>query len=70
MKAFSTENLTLDEAATRMRGPIGSLVTLLIEREGEGETEIRVVRDRIALNPVVADLRFSPARNADWLPVA
>lgn len=60
IEGFSTENLTLDEAAARMRGPIGSLVTLLIERDGEGEKEIRVVRDRIALNPVVAELRTSP----------
>lgn len=59
IEGLSTENLTLDEAAARMRGPIGSLVTLLIEREGEGETEIRVVRSRIALNPVVAELRSS-----------
>jgi carboxyl-terminal processing protease len=60
IEGFSTENLTLDEAAARMRGPIGSLVTLLIERDGEGEKEVRLVRDRIALNPVVAELRTSP----------
>ncbi|MBH8555376.1 PDZ domain-containing protein [Nostocaceae cyanobacterium CENA357] len=60
IEGISTENLTLDEAAARMRGSIGSLVTLLIEREGEGEIEVRVMRDRIALNPVVADLRLSP----------
>ncbi|MCC5658004.1 PDZ domain-containing protein [Nostoc sp. XA010] len=60
IEGVSTENLTLDEAATKMRGPSGSLVTLLIEREGEAETEIRLTRDRIALNPVVSDLRVSP----------
>ncbi|MBD2252050.1 carboxyl-terminal processing protease CtpA [Nostoc parmelioides] len=60
IEGISTTDLTLDEAATRMRGPIGSLVTLVIEREGEGEKEIRIVRDRIALNPVVAELRSSP----------
>ncbi|WP_066423508.1 carboxyl-terminal processing protease CtpA [Anabaena sp. 4-3] len=60
IEGFSTANLTLDEAAARMRGPIGSLVTLIIERDGEGEKEVRVVRDRIALNPVVAELRTSP----------
>ncbi|AFZ23152.1 C-terminal processing peptidase-2 [Cylindrospermum stagnale PCC 7417] len=59
IEGMSTENLTLDEAAARMRGPIGSLVTLLIDREAEGEIEIRVVRSRIALNPVVAELRSS-----------
>ncbi len=60
IEGISTENLTLDEAAARMRGSIGSLVTLLIEREGEGQIEVKIVRDRIALNPVVADLRLSP----------
>ncbi|MBW4643316.1 MAG: PDZ domain-containing protein [Goleter apudmare HA4340-LM2] len=60
IEGISTENLTLDEAAARMRGPIGSLVTLLIERDGDQSTEIRVMRDRIALNPVVAELRSSP----------
>ncbi|BAY30479.1 carboxyl-terminal protease [Nostoc carneum NIES-2107] len=60
IEGISTENLTLDEAAAKMRGPIGSLVTLLIERDGTEEQEIRVVRDRIALNPVISDLRVTP----------
>ncbi|MEH2241821.1 carboxyl-terminal processing protease CtpA [Nostoc sp.] len=59
IEGISTKNLTLDEAATRMRGPSGSLVTLLIERDKEAETEIRLTRDRIALNPVVSELRVS-----------
>ncbi len=59
IEGVSTENLTLDESAARMRGPTGSLVTLLIERDKEGEKEIRVMRDRIALNPVVAELHSS-----------
>ncbi|MEH2347761.1 MAG: carboxyl-terminal processing protease CtpA [Nostoc sp.] len=59
IEGVPTKNLTLDEAATKMRGPSGSLVTLLIERDGEPETEIRLTRDRIALNPVVSDLRVS-----------
>ncbi|MDZ8260720.1 carboxyl-terminal processing protease CtpA [Nostoc sp. ChiQUE01b] len=59
IEGVSTENLTLDEAATRMRGSSGSLVTLVIERDGKAEMEIRLTRDRIALNPVVSDLRVS-----------
>lgn len=59
IEGVSTENLTLDEAAAKMRGRIGSSVTLLIERDQEGETEITIVRDRITLNPVVAELRSS-----------
>jgi len=53
---ISTAKLTLDEAAARMRGPIGSHVSLVVER-GEDSTEIQLVRSRIALNPVVAELR-------------
>jgi carboxyl-terminal processing protease len=60
IEGLSTENLTLDEAAARMRGPIGSIVTLLIAREGEAEKEFILMRDRIELNPVVAELRLSP----------
>ncbi|BAY07425.1 carboxyl-terminal processing protease CtpA [Calothrix sp. NIES-2098] len=59
IEGVSTENLTLDEAAAKMRGPIGSLVTLLIARDGEAEKELRVMRDRIALNPVVAEMRVT-----------
>ncbi len=57
---ISTAQLTLDEAASRMRGPVGSLVTLLIDRDNEGQKEVKIVRDRITLNPVVAQLRSSP----------
>lgn len=53
----STEGLNLDEAAERMRGRIGSRVTLTVERVGESAQEIELVRDRIALNPVYAELR-------------
>lgn len=55
---FSTQNLSLDDAAARMRGPRGSVVTLTLLRDGSGiEEDVQLVRDRIALNPVSADLR-------------
>ncbi|OUL36779.1 carboxyl-terminal protease [Nostoc sp. T09] len=60
IEGVSTENITLDEAAAKMRGPIGSLVTLLIARDGGEEKELRVMRDRIALNPVVSEMRVTP----------
>jgi carboxyl-terminal processing protease len=60
IEGLSTENITLDEAAARMRGPIGTVVTLLIGREGQPNQEVVLVRDRIELNPVMADLRLSP----------
>jgi len=53
----STVGLSLDDAAERMRGQIGSRVTLTIERAGEKVLEIDLVRDRIELNPVYAELR-------------
>jgi carboxyl-terminal processing protease len=53
-----TTNLSLDEAATRMRGPIGSHVVLRIERRVDRSiANIDLVRDRIALNPVSAKLQ-------------
>ena len=53
-----TIELTLDEAAARMRGPLGSRVSLVLERDGE-EKGIQLLRDRIAVNPVVATLQNS-----------
>ncbi|CAD5920333.1 Carboxyl-terminal-processing protease [Planktothrix tepida] len=53
-----TANLTLDESAARMRGPIGSRVTLTVLRDGNTVAEdLVLIRDRIALNPVTAELR-------------
>lgn len=53
----ATANLSLDEAASRMRGPVGSHVVLQVERMLDGAIEnLEIVRDRIALNPVYAKL--------------
>ncbi|HBB30921.1 MAG TPA: carboxyl-terminal protease [Cyanobacteria bacterium UBA8803] len=55
-----TSQLTLDEAAALMRGPVGTKVTLKIQdRNGEFKS-IELVRDRIALNPVYALLDQQP----------
>ena len=53
----STENITLDQAASLMRGKIGTAVSLVIERDGAAPEEITIVRDRITLNPVIAKLQ-------------
>ncbi|WP_413166017.1 carboxyl-terminal processing protease CtpA [Capilliphycus salinus ALCB114379] len=59
---FSTADLTLDEAATQMRGPMGSTVTLTVQRfDSKAIEEIELVRARIALNPVFAELRSQPS---------
>ncbi|OKH38493.1 carboxyl-terminal protease [[Phormidium ambiguum] IAM M-71] len=56
----STTQFTLDEAAAKMRGPMGSQVILTVEGKQEAAKEVILVRDRIALNPVIAELRSSP----------
>ncbi|MEW6495627.1 MAG: carboxyl-terminal processing protease CtpA [Cyanobacteriota bacterium] len=62
---FLTSELTLDQAAARMRGPIGTTVTLKIQGKNGEEKSIPLVRDRIALNPVYAVLDS----NHDGVPV-
>ncbi|MGB3291951.1 MAG: carboxyl-terminal processing protease CtpA [Phormidesmis sp.] len=52
-----TSTLTLDESAARMRGAIGSQVSLKIGRADEPAFEVNVRRDRIVINPVFAELR-------------
>lgn len=53
----STKNLTLDEAAAKMRGVIGTKVKLVIQSPDTSEQRILdLVRDRIPLNPVYAKL--------------
>ncbi|MDJ0658743.1 MAG: S41 family peptidase [Crocosphaera sp.] len=53
-----TTTLTLDEAATKMRGPIGTTVSLTIlpYRQESDVREVEIVRDRISLSPVTASL--------------
>ncbi|NJR49368.1 MAG: PDZ domain-containing protein [Leptolyngbyaceae cyanobacterium CSU_1_3] len=63
----STAGLSLDEAAERMRGTIGSHVLLTVERDGEIVQEIDLVRDRIALNPVYAELRPQEDRKIGYV---
>jgi carboxyl-terminal processing protease len=60
-----TSELTLDEAAARMRGPIGTTVTLKIQGKAGEPKSVELVRDRIALNPVYATLDTS----ANGVPV-
>lgn len=60
INGYPTVKLSLDEAAERMRGPIGSRVTLTIAQEGQEATQAKdvlLVRDRITLNPVYAELK-------------
>ncbi|AFY54937.1 C-terminal processing peptidase-2 [Rivularia sp. PCC 7116] len=62
-----TDNLTLDEAASLMRGRIGTAVSLLIERDSSSPKEISIIRDRITLNPVIAKLQKSKKNNIGYI---
>lgn len=66
-----TSGLSLDEAAERMRGPIGSHVLLTIVRSAAAaeEQDVDVVRDRIELNPVLADLRLQAKPSGETVKV-
>lgn len=56
----STMGLSLDDAAAKMRGPIGSSVTLTVQRkDAPTALEVALKRERIALNPVEFDLRIT-----------
>jgi carboxyl-terminal processing protease len=62
----STDELTLDQAAERMRGSVGTTVILTVQHsETQEQEDIPLVRDRISLNPVLADLRTS----AETVPI-
>lgn len=52
-----TSSFTLDEAATAMRGKIGTSVTLTVQSPGKKQSrDVEIIRDRIALNPVITSL--------------
>ena len=53
---IATEAMSLDEAAHRMRGKVGTPVVLTLSRHRQ-LFEVPLVRDRISLNPVTAALR-------------
>ena len=68
---ISTQTLSLDEAAMKMRGEIGSRVQLTLERDGDPETEtVEIIRDRIALNPVTAYLDTTGTTPIGYLRLA
>lgn len=52
----STKTLTLDEAAAKMRGRVGTEVVLRVESGNNPARNINIVRDRITLNPVYITL--------------
>ena len=64
----NTTTLTLDEAAARMRGPIGTKVSLKVQSKNKGDTRmVKLVRDRISLNPVYATLKHESKNPIGYL---
>ena len=65
-----TKTITLDEAAARMRGKIGTEVSLRILSSQEKAAQPRtlnIVRDRISLNPVYTALDTSTSEKVGYL---
>lgn len=57
----STLGMTLDEAASRMRGAPGTKVMLLVQRLGdEPPFPVELTRDVVSLNPVSASISHTP----------
>ena len=64
----STNTLTLDEAAARMRGQIGTKVVLKVQPQHKNNSRlVQLVRDRISLNPVYADLRTDEDKSIGYV---
>ncbi|MEM6349561.1 MAG: S41 family peptidase [Cyanobacteria bacterium P01_D01_bin.14] len=63
INTFSTTSISLDEAAARMRGPSGTVVTLTVVRAAGEPFDVNLTRQRISLNPVVAELRTVAAES-------
>lgn len=63
----STQGFSLDEAAARMRGTIGSLVVLTVSHDGQPQKEYDLVRDRIELNPVTTELRTTDHHRVGYI---
>ena len=62
----SLKGLSMDAAVDRMRGPVGSPITLTISRKGVAKPiAIKVVRDIIRINPVT----YSVEGDVGWIKV-
>ena len=66
----STKTISLDEAAAKMRGKIGTEVSLRIKSNGDKDVEphtVNVLRDRISLNPVYTAMDNSTERKVGYV---
>lgn len=68
--AIPTTQLSLDAAALRMRGTVGTNVSLIVQTAAEAPREIILIRQKIELNPVTAELRIENGRKIGYLRLA
>jgi carboxyl-terminal processing protease len=65
--AVPTSELTLDTAAVRMRGETGTNVSLIIQTADQSPREVILIRRKIELNPVTAELHAENGRKIGYL---
>lgn len=65
--ATPTSELTLDAAALRMRGPTGTNISLMVQTADRLPREVILVREKIDLNPVTAELHTENGRKIGYL---
>jgi carboxyl-terminal processing protease len=68
--AVPTSELTLDTAAVKMRGATGTNVSLLIQTADNPPREVILIRQKIELNPVTAELHIEDGRKIGYLRLA
>jgi carboxyl-terminal processing protease len=68
--AVPTSELTLDTAAVRMRGVTGTNVSLIIQTADNAPREVILIRQKIELNPVTAELHTENGRKIGYLRLA
>lgn len=68
--ATPTSELTLDTAAVKMRGATGTNVSLLVQTADNPPREVILIRKKIELNPVTAELHTENGRKIGYLRLA
>ncbi len=68
--AVPTSELTLDTAAVRMRGETGTNVSLIVQTSEQPSREVILIRRKIELNPVTAELHTENGRKVGYLRLA
>jgi len=68
--ATPTSELTLDTAAVKMRGATGTNVSLIVQTADRSPREVILIRQKIELNPVTAELHTENGRKIGYLRLA